>query len=117
MVGTDVFCRLGRVNELTVVRGVIREVGKSRTTRVSAQRWYGTTDIVVQDTSTMKTYLVKVSATTMDRQRFLPRVGMKVILHGFVEDAEFGLTDYVVTRVSKIKHEGDGIKEIHRFDD
>ena len=108
---------MGGCATLTVVKGIIREVGKSRTTRVSATRWYGTTDIVVQNTDTGKTYLVKVSATTMDRHRFLPRVGMPVVLHGFVEDAEFGLSDYVVTRVTSIKHEGAGIKEVHRFED
>ena len=111
------YCLRGRVNEITVVRGIIREVGKSRTTRVSAQRWYGTTDIVVQDEDSGQTFLVKVSATAMDRHRFLPRVGMKVIIHGFVEEAEFGLTDYIVTRVTRIKHEGAGVKKVHKFDD
>jgi hypothetical protein len=108
---------MGGLIGTTVVRGVIREIGRSRTTRVSASRWYGSTDIVVQAHDTGKTYLVKISATTMDRQRFLPRVGMPVVLHGFVEDAEFGLSDYVVTRVTSIKHEGAGIKEVHKFED
>jgi hypothetical protein len=84
---------------------------------VATHRWYGTTDIVVQDKDTGKTYLVKLSAKMMDRKRFLPRVGMHVVLHGFVEEAEYGLSDYVVTRVTSIKHEGAGIKEVHRFDD
>ncbi|MGQ4912699.1 MAG: hypothetical protein ACP6KW_11060 [Candidatus Thorarchaeota archaeon] len=101
---------------MTVVRGIIREVGRSRTTRVSAQRWYGTTDIVVQNEESGKTYLVKLSATTMQRHRFLPRVGMDVILHGFVEEAEYGLSDYVVTRVNSIKHVGSEPKKTHKFD-
>ena len=102
---------------MTVVRGIIREIGRSTTTRVSAQRWYGSTTIVVQDESTTQTYSVKLSAKTMDRSQFLPRVGMKVILHGYVEEAEYGLSDFVVTRVSSIKHEGAGIQKVHRFED
>ena len=100
---------------MTVVRGIIREIGRSTTTRVSAQRWYGSTTIVVQDESTTQTYSVKLSAKTMDVSQFLPRVGMKVILHGYVEEAEYGLSDFVVTRVSSIKHEGAGIQKVHRF--
>jgi hypothetical protein len=42
---------------------------------------------------------------------------MKVILHGYVEEAEYGLSDFVVTRVSDIKHEGAGIQKVHRFKD
>jgi hypothetical protein len=102
---------------LTVVRGVIREVGQSRTTRVSSQQWYGSTDIVVQDESTGKTYTIRVSAKIMDKHRFLPRVGMQVIVHGYVEVAEFGLSDFMVTRVTDIKHEGAGIKRVVKFDD
>jgi hypothetical protein len=101
---------------LTIVKGVIREIGKSRTTRVSSHQWYGTTDIVVQDESTGKTYTVRVSAKTMDRHRFLPRVGMKVVVHGYVEEAEFGLSDFMVTRVTDIKHEGAGIKRVYKLD-
>ncbi|MFW9963103.1 MAG: hypothetical protein ACFFCX_06055 [Candidatus Sifarchaeia archaeon] len=101
---------------MTVVRGVIREIGKSRTTQVSARRWYGTTDIVVQDEKTGKTYSVRLSATVMDKHRFLPRVGMRVILHGFVEEAEYGLSDFVVSRVTDIKHEGAGLKRVYEFD-
>lgn len=101
---------------MTVVRGIIREIGKSRTTQVSARRWYGTTDIVVQDEKTGKTYNVRLSATVMDKHRFLPRVGMRVILHGYVEEAEYGLSDFVVSRVTDIKHEGAGLKRVYEFD-
>ena len=41
---------------------------------------------------------------------------MKVVVHGFVEKAEYGLSDYLVTRVLDIKHEGSGILGVHRFD-
>ena len=101
---------------MTVVRGIIREVGKSRTTRVSTTRWYGSTDIVIQNEETGKTYDIRVPATVMDKCRFLPRVGMKVILHGYVEAAEIGLSDYVVSRVTSIKHEGAGVQKVHKFD-
>jgi hypothetical protein len=101
---------------MTVVRGIIREIGKSRTTRVSSQRWYGSTDIVIQSEETGKTYGVRLSATVMDKHRFLPRVGMKVVLHGYVEEAEFGLSDFVVSRVTDIKREGAGVKKVHKFD-
>jgi hypothetical protein len=101
---------------MTVVRGIIREIGKSRTTRVSSQRWYGSTDIVIQSEETGKTYGVRLSASVMDKHRFLPRVGMKVVLHGYVEEAEFGLSDFVVSRVTDIKHEGAGVKKVHKFD-
>ena len=96
---------------------MIREVGRSRTTRISSQQWYGSTDIVVQDESTGKTYTIRVSAKIMDKHRFLPRVGMQVIVHGYVEAAEFGLSDFMVTRVTDIKHEGAGIKRVIKFDD
>ena len=102
--------------DMTVVRGIIREIGKSRTTRVSAQRWYGSTDIVVQHEETGKTYTVRLSANVMDKYRFLPRVGMEVIIHGYVEEAEFGLSDFVVSRVTSIKHVGAGVKKVHKFD-
>jgi hypothetical protein len=101
---------------MAVVRGIIREIGKSRTTQVSRSRWYGTTDIVVQSEETGHTYSIRLPATVMDKCRFLPRVGMKVILHGYVEEAEFGLSDYVVSRVTSIKHEGAGVKRVHKFD-
>jgi hypothetical protein len=52
----------------------------------------------------------------MDKCRFLPRIGMKVILHGYVEDAEYGLSDFVVSRVTDIKHEGAGVKKVHKLD-
>ncbi|MHA1577466.1 MAG: hypothetical protein ACTSU3_08910 [Candidatus Thorarchaeota archaeon] len=102
---------------MTVVKGIIREVGRSTTTRVSARRWYGTTHIVVQDETTGQTYGVRLSANIMDRCRFLPRVEMRVIIHGYVEEAEYGLSDYVISRVTDIKREGAGIKNIHKFDD
>ena len=84
---------------------------------MSTHQWYGSTDIVVQDESTGKTYTVRVSAKIMDKNRFLPRVGMQVIIHGYVEVAEFGLSDFMVTRVTDIKHEGAGIKRVIQFDD
>jgi hypothetical protein len=102
---------------LTVVKGTIREIGRTTTTRVSAQRWYGSTKIVVQDETSRKTYDVIISSYVMDKCRFLPRVGMHVIVHGYVEEAESGLSDYVVTRVTHVKHEGAGILGVHRFDE
>ncbi len=101
---------------MTIIRGIIREVGKSRTTQISSRRWYGSTDIVVQHEETGKTYSVRLSANVMDRCKFLPRVGMKVILHGYVEEAEYGLSDYVVSRVTDIKHEGAGVRKVHELD-
>lgn len=101
---------------MAVVRGIIREIGKSRTTQVSRSRWYGTTDIVIQNEDTGQTYSVRLSANVMDRCRFLPRVGMNVILHGYVEEAEYGLSDFVVSRVTDIKHVGAGLKRIHKLD-
>ena len=76
---------------MTVVKGIIREIGQSKTTRVSARRWIGSTRLVIQDESTMQTYSVRISAKTMDKYHFLPRVGMQVILHGYVEEAEYSL--------------------------
>ena len=102
---------------MTVVKGVIREIGRSHTTRVSSQQWYGSTDIVVQDESTGKTYTVRISASVMDKRRFLPRVGMKVVVHGYVEKSEFGLSDFMVTRVTDIEHEGAGIKRVYKLDE
>ncbi len=102
---------------MTVVRGIIREIGKSRTTQVSRSRWYGSTDIVVQSEETGQTFGVRLSDNIMKKHRFLPRVGMKVILHGYVEEAEYGLSDFVVSRVTDIKHEGAGIKKVHKFED
>jgi hypothetical protein len=107
---------MGDGSEMTVVRGIIREIGKSRTTRVSAQRWYGSTDIVVQHVETGQTYSVRLSANVMDKHRFLPRVGMKVIIHGYVEEAEYGLSDFIVSRVTSVKHEGAGVKKVHKLD-
>ena len=102
---------------MTVVRGTIREVGRSTTFRVSASRWYGSTSIVIQDESTGTTYDVVVSANVMERCRFLPRVGMKVVVHGYVERAETGLSDYRVSHVTDVKHEGADVKRVIRFDD
>lgn len=101
---------------MTVVRGIIREIGKSQTARVSAQRWYGSTDIVVQHEETGKTYNVRLSANVMEKHRFLPRVGMEVIIHGYVEEAEYGLSDFNVSRVTDIKHVGAGVEKIHKLD-
>ena len=105
------------VDDMTVVKGIIREVGRSTTTRVSARRWYGTTSLVVQDETTGQTYSVRLPAHIMDKCRFLPRVEMRVIIHGYVEEAEYGLSDFVVSRVTDIKREGAGLKAIHKFDD
>ncbi|MHA1960549.1 MAG: hypothetical protein ACW99U_09970 [Candidatus Thorarchaeota archaeon] len=102
---------------MTVVRGIIREIGRSRTRQVSARRWTSYTEIVIQDESTLKTYSVQVSARTQQRSSFLPRVGMQVIVHGYVEEAEYGLSDYVVTRVVSIRHEGADLKRVIRFGD
>ncbi|MBD3407659.1 MAG: hypothetical protein GF411_16195 [Candidatus Lokiarchaeota archaeon] len=102
---------------MTVVKGVIREVGKSSAMRISARRWHASTQIVVQDPETKKTYSVRVSSKTMDRCRFLPRVGIPVVIHGYVEEAEFGLSDFVVSRVTHIKRQGAGITDVHSFDD
>jgi len=101
---------------MTVVKGIIREIGKSRTTQVSSRRWYGSTDIVIQSQETSQTYGVRLSANVMDKCRFLPRIGMKVILHGYVEEAEYGLSDFVVSRVTDIKHEGAGVKKVHKLE-
>lgn len=103
--------------EMTVVKGIIREIGKSTTTRVGTHKWYGKTVIVVQDETTRKTYSVHVPSHVMDKSRFLPRVGMPVIVHGYVEEAEYGLSDYVITRVTDIKREGEGVLKVHKFDD
>lgn len=101
---------------MAVVKGIIREIGKSRTTQVSSRRWYGSTDIVIQSQETGQTYGVRLSANVMDKCRFLPRIGMKVILHGYVEEAEYGLSDFIVSRVTDIKHEGAGVKKVHKLD-
>ncbi len=104
---------------MAVVRGIIREVGRSKTTQVSARRWYGSTTIVVQDEKTRKTYTVSVTAKTMDKCRFLPRVGMPVVILGYIEEAEYGLSDYIVSRVTSIKRDlpDHGAKKVHTFDD
>ncbi|TFG34332.1 hypothetical protein EU527_03795 [Candidatus Thorarchaeota archaeon] len=102
---------------MTVVRGVVREIGRSRTTRITASQWYGSTDIVIQNEETGKIYTIRISANVLDRCKFLPRVGMSVIAHGYVEEDEYGLSDYIVTRVTDIKREGAGVKRVHKFDD
>ena len=107
----------GTLSRMTVVKGIIREVGKSTTTRVGTHKWYGKTIIVIQDEATRKTYSVHVPANVMDKSRFLPRVGMPIIVHGYVEEAEYGLSDYVITRVTHIKREGEGLLKVHKFDD
>jgi hypothetical protein len=70
---------------------------------------------VVQDDAG-KTYTVRISANTMDKCRYLPRVGVPVIVHGYVEEAEYGLSDFLVTRVTDIKREGEGIKRVYKLD-
>jgi hypothetical protein len=40
---------------------------------------------------------------------------MPVIVHGFVEEAEFGLSDFAVSRVTDIKREGADVKRVHKF--
>ena len=104
---------------MAVIKGIIREVGRSKTTRISARRWYGSTTIIVQEDKTGQIYQVTLSANTMDKHRFLPRVGMPVIIHGFVEEADYGLCDFVVSRVTKITRNlpSHGAKKIIRFDD
>jgi hypothetical protein len=102
---------------MTVVKGIIREVGRSKTTRVSARRWIGSTQIVIQDETTLQTYSVRVSARTMEKYNFLPRVGMQVVIHGYVEEADFGLSDFFVSRVTRIKHVGADVKNVIRFDE
>ncbi len=102
---------------MTVVTGVIREVGRSATIRISASRWYGSTVVVIQDESVGTTYDAVISASVLERCRFLPRVGMKVIVHGYVEQSETGLSDYRITHVTEIRHEGSDIKRVIRFDD
>ncbi len=72
---------------------------------------------MVQDEETKQTYRIKLSAKVMDRCRFLPRVGMPVIIHGFVEEAEYGLSDFVVSRVTDVKHVGEGVKRVISLDD
>ncbi|TFG06603.1 hypothetical protein EU538_09995 [Candidatus Thorarchaeota archaeon] len=102
---------------MTVIEGIIREVGKSTTTRISARRWYGSTTIVVQEEDSGKTYSVRISSNTMKKCNFLPRVGMEIVVHGYIEEAERGLSDYYVSRVTHVKHKGSGVKRTVRFDE
>ncbi|MEM2142060.1 MAG: hypothetical protein QXS20_08930 [Candidatus Thorarchaeota archaeon] len=90
---------------MTVIRGVIREIGRSFTTRVGHGKWYGSTLIVVQDESSGSTYDVYLPATVLQRCEFFPRIGMGVIIHGLVEKAETGLSDFTVSHVSVFKHQ------------
>ncbi|MFW9910121.1 MAG: hypothetical protein ACFFEF_16310 [Candidatus Thorarchaeota archaeon] len=102
---------------MAVIKGVIREVGRSTTTQVSSRRWYGKTVLVVQDEETQKTYDVHVSAHVMDRCQFLPRVGIPVVISGYVEETEYGLSDFVITRVISIKRVNQGLLKIHELDE
>ncbi len=106
-----------RLISLAIIRGIIREVGKSTTTRVSSRRWYGKTKLVVQDEETRRIYDVHVSANVLDKCQFLPRVGIPVIINGYVEETEFGISDYVITRVVSIKRVNQGLLKVHKFDD
>ncbi len=105
------------MNTMAVIKGIIREVGKSTTTRVSSRRWYGKTRLVVQDEETRRIYDVHVSANVLDRCAFLPRVGIPVVIHGYVEETEYGMSDFVITRVVSIKRENQGVLKVHKFDD
>ena len=105
------------MNTMTVIKGIIREVGKSTTTRVSSRRWYGKTRLVVQDEETRRMYDVHVSANVLDKCAFLPRVGIPVVIHGYVEETEYGMSDFVITRVVSIKRENQGVLKVHKFDD
>ncbi len=102
---------------MAIVRGIIREVGKSTTTRVSSRKWYGKTRLVVQDEDTQRTYDVHVSANVMDKCAFLPRVGIPVVINGYVDESEYGMSDFVITRVVSIKRKDQGLLKVHKFDD
>ncbi len=102
---------------MTVVRGVIREIGRTTSTQIGVHKWYSTTTIVVQDEDSGETYDVRLTPRVMEQFRFLPRVGIRVVVHGHVEKAEYGLSDYVVTHVTRIRHEGADILGVTRFDD
>jgi len=102
---------------MTVVRGIIREVGKSTTTRVSSRKWYGKTRLVVQDEETQRIYDVHVSANVMEKCDFLPRVGIPVVINGYVDETEYGMSDFVMTRVVSIKRKDQGLLRVHKFDD
>ena len=102
---------------MAIVRGIIREVGKSTTTRVSSRKLYGKTRLVVQDEKTQQIYDVHVSANVMDKCAFLPRVGIPVVINGYVDESEYGMSDFVVTRVVSIKRKDQGLLRVHKFDD
>lgn len=101
---------------MAIVKGIIREVGRSTTTRVGTRKWYGKTRLVVQDEKTQRTYDVHVSANVMDKCEFLPRVGIPVVINGYVDESEYGISDYVVTRVVSIKRKDQGLLKVHKFD-
>jgi len=52
----------------------------------------------------------------MKRCEFLPRTGIEVVLNGYVEKAEYGLSDYFVSRVKHIRRKDTDIKKVHKFD-
>ncbi len=102
---------------MTVIKGVIREIGRTTSIQMSAHKWHDTTTIVVQNEESGETYDVHLTSKIMERCRFLPRVGVKVVIHGYVEKANYGLSDFVVTHVTRIKREGGDIWGVLRFDD
>ena len=59
---------------MAIVRGIVREVGKSRTTRVSAQRWYGSTEIVIQNEETKSNFHLWL----FPRHSWMERFGIKI---------------------------------------
>ncbi len=101
---------------MTVVKGTIREMLKSDSRRVGTHRWYAYTDFVVQDEESGETYRVRLSSKTMKRCDFLPRAGIEVVLNGYVETAEYGLSDYFVSRVKHIRRKNSDIKKVHKLD-
>ncbi|MFO7835824.1 MAG: hypothetical protein R6V83_04145 [Candidatus Thorarchaeota archaeon] len=100
---------------MTVVKGTIREILKSDSRRVATHRWYAYTDFVLQNGGG-KTYRVRLSSKTMKRCNFLPRAGIDVILDGYVETAEYGLSDYFVSRVKHIRRKDSDIRSVHKPD-
>lgn len=101
---------------MTIVKGTIREVLKSDSRRVATYRWYAYTDFVVQNEESNETYRVRLSSKIMKRFDFLPRPGIEVVLNGYVEQAEYGLSDYFVSRVTHIRRKDSDIKKVHELD-
>ncbi|MGV9169298.1 MAG: hypothetical protein ACOC38_05075 [Promethearchaeia archaeon] len=101
---------------MTVVKGTIRELLKSDSRRIGTQRWYAYTDFVIQNEDSGKTYRIRLSSKTMKRCDFLPRVGIEVVVDGYVETAEYGLSDYFVSRVKHIRRKNADIKKVHKLD-